>query len=89
MTQEPKSTIVEQQFAIPAFLQPRKKTLKQLSDETKAEIHKLATHMVVLTARACEETGAVTNEDASLVSIMLATEFQAELIRVLQSEGSP
>jgi len=55
--------------------------MKPLSEEVKTEIRRLASAMLGVTTRACDECGITSKAEADLVSSMIAVELQTELVR--------
>lgn len=55
--------------------------MKPLSEEVKTEIRKLASAMIDVTSRACDECEVTSKAEADLMSSMIAVELQTELVR--------
>ena len=60
--------------------------MKQLSDDIKIEIRSLASDMIAITARACDECEVTSKAEADLMTAMVGVELQTELVRHLQME---
>ena len=60
--------------------------MKQISEETKKDIRKLAADMYALLMRVCEETGVKTDADSHLASMLVNSEIQNELVRLIQDD---
>lgn len=62
--------------------------MKPLSEEVKSEIRQLASAMLDVTTRACDECRVTSKAEVDLVSSMIAVELQTELVNHLKAGES-